>query len=286
MARVCDPGLNALDWENRRTLAHWGFAETSIPSPVGMLTLFTAGSGQPLLLLHGAGDHAGAWAKTAPALLASRRYRILIPDLPGHGTSEPAEGPLNMEIFLAAVDTIIDRAGSAPMILAGNSLGAWLSFIWTDLHPERVERIVAVNGGPITGIREELTLRPTNHAEARAIWEALVDAAYWQIPSMGLDELIRKGRAGAISRLDSGRMRAFVLDGRLDGFLTPVDLIWGESDRMVPLEYARRVEAGLPAVRLTTIPRCGHVPQLECAGRFNTVLQHVLRQPAPGRKSA
>jgi pimeloyl-ACP methyl ester carboxylesterase len=92
VAIAIDPGLNAIDRLNRRMLVDAGFVEQSIPSPAGKQTLFAAGSGQTVLLLHGAGDNAGAWSRVAGSLLAKGRY--LIPDLAGHGTSEPCS--LNM----------------------------------------------------------------------------------------------------------------------------------------------------------------------------------------------
>jgi pimeloyl-ACP methyl ester carboxylesterase len=71
----------------------------------------------------------------------------------------------------------------------------------------------------------------------------------------------------------------------LGEFITPVDLVWGESDRLIPMTYAKRLESELPAVRLTTLPRCGHIPQQECPGAFSKNLQKILDSPVPQRKS-
>jgi pimeloyl-ACP methyl ester carboxylesterase len=282
---TADPGMNAMDWQNRKTLAASGFAESTIGSAVGIQTVFIAGEGQPMLLLHGAGDSAAAWVKAAPALRATRRYRILIPDLPGHGTSQPNTGPLDMEVFLEGLNAVTQLAAEAPAILIGNSLGAWLAMVWADRNPERIERIVAVDGSGLTGIRDDLAWRPADREEARRLWQTLVDSAYWNVPEMVYDEMIRRGRVGAVSRMLFDRMKQFVMDGRLADFQTPVDLIWGESDGLLSLDYARTVAALLPMARLATIPRCGHVPQLECADRFNRLLSGLLNQPPPGRST-
>ncbi len=76
-------------------------------------------------------------------------------------------------------------------------------------------------------------------------------------------------------------MGQFVLDGKLHEIAAPVDLIWGESDKLFSLAYARRMMAQLPASRLTTIPACGHVPQQECPTRFRASLLDVLTMPPP-----
>jgi pimeloyl-ACP methyl ester carboxylesterase len=275
-----DPGLNLLDLANRGALREAGFEECSVGSTAGNQVFFAAGAGRPLMLLHGAGDHAGTWAKAAGPLLASGAWRIVIPDLAGHGASQPHEGPLEMKTFLEGLGAVAECALVGPATLVGNSLGAWLAMLWAEHNPARAERIVAVDGGSMTGPKP-VSLSPTSRDKARSLWELLVDAAYWEVPDAILDELIRKGREGALSRITPESMGAYLMDSRLAAFRTPVDLIWGESDGLLPIEYARRFAAALPAARLTTIPRCGHVPQQECPEQFNAVLERVLGQAPP-----
>jgi pimeloyl-ACP methyl ester carboxylesterase len=135
----------------------------------------------------------------------------------------------------------------------------------------------------VTGLRPDLTLTPADRIEARRLWQALVDQSHWAIPDMVLDEVIRKGREGALSRMSIDEMQPYLMDDSVSEFATPVDLIWGESDQVVPLEYARRLAAALPFARLTTIPCCGHVPQLESAERFTATLLGVLDHAPTGK---
>jgi pimeloyl-ACP methyl ester carboxylesterase len=76
-------------------------------------------------------------------------------------------------------------------------------------------------------------------------------------------------------------MGKYVLDGKLKEINVPVDLLWGESDKLFSIAYARRMISQLPASRLTTIPGCGHVPQQECPARFGAALSDVLTMPPP-----
>ena len=98
-----------------------------------------------------------------------------------------------------------------------------------------------------------------------------------------MDDIIRAAATGPIARLamESKSMSAYLLDGRLSGFDVPVDLLWGASDKLVSVDYARRLAKQLPAARLTTIDRCGHAPQVECADRFTEALLKVLKDPLP-----
>ena len=76
----------------RRTLEALGLERIEWQLEDQRQVYFAGVEGPLLVLLHGAGDQAGTWVEVAPALL--ERYRLLIPDLIGHGDSEPGEGPL------------------------------------------------------------------------------------------------------------------------------------------------------------------------------------------------
>ena len=75
----------------------------------------------------------------------------------------------------------------------------------------------------------------------------------------------------------------FLLDDRLVEISTPVELVWGESDRLMSIEYAERMLAELPRARLTRVPTCGHIPQAECPERFVETLLSVLETDPPPR---
>jgi pimeloyl-ACP methyl ester carboxylesterase len=72
---------------------------------------------------------------------------------------------------------------------------------------------------------------------------------------------------------------SYFLDGHMREVSVPTDLLWGESDRLLPLEYAEKMQKELPNGRITRIPRCGHVPQVECPQSFLQALQQALNRP-------
>jgi pimeloyl-ACP methyl ester carboxylesterase len=165
----------------------------------------------------------------------------------------------------------------------GNSLGAWLACLWAKEHPERVERLVLVNGGPLKHVAEGLTLQPKNRSEARKTIDALRDPGSLRVPDFVLDDVVREAAKGPIARLAAASegMEKFVLEGRLGELTVPVDIVWGASDRMMPLSYAGRMRDQLPRARLTELPRCGHVPQQECPAAFTEALSKLLAGPGP-----
>ncbi len=267
----------------RRALASAGLKKSAVPSPAGPQAVFRGGSGPVLVLLHGAGDQAAAWSIVAPKLLPGRT--LVIPDLAGHGDSAPEKGPLPVETLLAGLSAVLDEVAPRDRVtIVGNSLGGWLACLWAKEHPERVERIVLVNGGPLKHVAEGLTLQPKDRAEARKTIEALRDPGSIRVPDFVLDDVVRVAATGPIARLAaaSDGMEEFVLEGRLGELDVPVEIVWGASDRVMPLSYAERMLAELPRARLTQLPRCGHVPQQECPAAFAETLGKLLSGPPPG----
>jgi pimeloyl-ACP methyl ester carboxylesterase len=266
----------------RRALAKAGLEKATVVSPAGPQRYFRAGSGPVLVLVHGAGDQAGAFSPVVPKLLPGRT--LVVPDLAGHGDSAPEAGPIRVEDLLAGLSAVLDEvAPGEPVTIVGNSLGAWLACLRALEHPDRVERIVLVNGGPLRHEAEGITLLPKDRAEARRAVDALRDPGSLRVPDFVLDDVVRQAANGPLARFaaTSAEMEPFVLDGRLGELTVPVDLLWGESDKVIPLSYAEKMLAGLPRARLTRLPRCGHVPQQECPAAFAEALGRILASAPP-----
>ena len=271
----------------RRALAKAGLEKARTASPAGEQAFFRGGSGPVLVLLHGAGDQASAWSLVVPKLLPGRT--LVIPDLAGHGASAPEAGPISVPMLLSGFSAVLDAAApKGKVTIVGNSLGAWLACLWAKEHPERVERLVLVNGGPLKHAAEGITLLPKDRAEARAAVEKLRDPGSIRVPDFVLDDVVRQAATGPLARLaeTSGEMERFVLDGRLGELDVPVDLLWGASDQLLPLSYAERMRSELPRARVTELPRCGHVPQQECPAAFAAALGKLLAGPPPGLAAA
>ncbi len=241
------------------------------------------GDGPPLVLIHGVADQAGTWFQVAAGLTDS--YRVLLVDLPGHGESGPSQGPLAMTRVLEGFETWLQHqvAAGPPAILVGNSMGAWIATLVAHRHPERVQRIIVVNGGPLRADTGELNLQPKDREQARRLMAALRDPASLPIPDLVLDDLVRRAVDGHVHRMlmENEDLDSYLLTDRLHEIKVPVDILWGESDRYMGRDYPDRLLNGLPRARLTLIPSCGHLPQAECAGPFATALQEVLASPAP-----
>jgi pimeloyl-ACP methyl ester carboxylesterase len=110
------------------------------------ITLIDQGSGTPTLLLHGIFDSADTWAGVVERMRV--RYRLLVPDLPGFGTSgAPADYDASLPHLAQFIDNLLAAIGiSEPINLVGYDIGATYGLAWATTHPEKVRRLGILNG--------------------------------------------------------------------------------------------------------------------------------------------
>jgi pimeloyl-ACP methyl ester carboxylesterase len=275
--------LTVWAWGTRRALVRAGLKQVHVPTSVGPQTAFVGGAGPVLVLLHGAGDQAGTWSRVAPSLL--KRYTLVIPDLAGHGDSAPSTGPIQASDVFVALETLLPGLSEGRRVtLVGNSLGAWMAMLLAHRHPDWVAKVVAVNGGALRGTSAEVRMLPATRQEARETWAQLRDPGSPAVPDRILDDIVRRARTGPLARFlaTAASLEAWTLsEDQLRTLRVPVRLIWGVSDGLMPLDYARRLMALLPDAELIPLERCGHIPQQEAPGRFQAGLEQALHGGHP-----
>jgi len=270
--------LTVFAWQTRFALRSAGLHKVRVTTPVGPQTVFVGGQGPAVVLLHGAGDNAGTWFKVAPGLVKDNT--LIVPDLAGHGDSAPTSGPIEVRQVIEGVEGVLDRlAPGQKLALVGNSLGAWAAMLIAHRHPERVAICVCIDGGAIKGTNVHARVLPATRIEARESVAQTRDPASAPIPDFVLDDIVRQAKVGPLARFaaTASTMEAYVLDdAQLRELTVPVRLIWGASDRLVPVDYAQRMLADLPSTTLVTLERCGHVPQVECPQQLLPALREAL----------
>jgi pimeloyl-ACP methyl ester carboxylesterase len=102
-------------------------------------------SAPTLILVHGGFDHAHSWDWTARAL--SRDWHVIAPDLRGHGDSAwSAEGAYPLHHYVYDLAQLVSLQGDEPVTIIGHSLGGSICLRYAGLFPERVRRLVAIEG--------------------------------------------------------------------------------------------------------------------------------------------
>jgi len=237
---------------------------------------FVGGEGPPLVLVHGLGGSATNWGELVP-LLAPRR-RLIVPDLPGHGGSDPLAAVPGLGAFADRIAAVTDHEGALPAPVVGHSLGGLVVLHLALRRPDAVTGLVlAAAAGLSVGTRfgrslvtASMVVRPgrlaARHAD-RVVRSSFLRRAllgfYYVADPAGLSEPgVRGFLAGHLLHTDIGSAwRALQTDdprSQLHDVRAPVLLLWGADDAQLPLddafEYARRLQAPL-----RVIPDCGHL---------------------------
>ena len=236
------------------------------------------GDGPNLLLLHPIGLDHHSWNRVAQRL--ADRYRIVAPDLPGHGGSLKAlEGPHGPVSLSTAVEGLLDRLGWDETLVVGNSLGGGTALSLAKRQPERVKGLGLLC--PV-GYREGLPLI------ARAAFvpgvPVLAGLAPPPLVRLGL-ELVR-GRWGSVLSEDAIRTSQYLRsrDGRAammralrdlygqdlaemaphyEKVQCPTLIVQGRRDPLIRPWHAERLAKTIPGSELKLLPRVGHFPQEE-----------------------
>ena len=252
--------------------------------------LLEGGAGPPLVLLHGGIECGGAiWAPVIEEL--AQHHRLVIPDAPGLGESEPV-AKLDPGAFTTWLGELIDLTCGEKPVLVAHSLVANYTARFAAEHGEGLRRLViyaAPGIGPYRvplGLRVvavRFALRPTPRNSERFESFALLDREttrerdpewFDAFSAYGLE----RARVTHVKRtmnqlVKSGTRR--VADDDLARTSIPVGVIWGRGDRMTPLRTAADTvdRLGWP---LRVIEGAAHVPHMEQPERFRAALADLI----------
>ncbi len=262
------------------------------------------GAGDPLVLIHGFQQSHRSWRRVAPLLADD--FRLLMPDLPGHGLSGRPDAPYTLTWYAATIAAWMEAIGVPRAHLCGHSFGGGI-VQWMLLEQrEKVNRLALVAPGglgrevgmglrfaTLPGLGRALTPFVIRHVLPIAMRHAAaafgnpepeeVDraAAMNRIP--GTDRAFQRSVEGVINL--SGQHVQTMDRVREVAALPPIALFWGEDDPIIPVTHGREAFAGFTGVTLTTYPDAGHFPHLDVPADFARDLEGFLRDPhrAPAR---
>lgn len=234
------------------------------------IRLLEAGTGEPLVYLHGGGDD-GAWPAALAALAG--RYAVCRPDHPGFNDSDGAEGIDSVHELAFFYLDLLDELGLGRVMLAGHSLGGWLAADLATIEPQRVSRLALISAA---GIRA-----PEHAADIFLLGAAeLADLAFHTGGARAAARQQAQRLAGEPDRFARYlRNRAALahlgwnpylhdpkLPQRLHRITAPTLILWGSHDAILPAGYSHRWAELLPSAQLTIIREAGHRPLEEQAG--------------------
>ncbi|MFG2598731.1 alpha/beta fold hydrolase [Streptomyces sp. NPDC048462] len=268
-----------------------------------------AGKGDAVLLIHGIGASSDTWSDVMPDL--ARNYRVIAPDLLGHGESEKPRADYSLPAYANGMRDLLGVLGIERATLIGHSLGGAVAMQFAYQFPERCERLVLVGTG---GIGRQVTplLRAASLPGAQFLLQGLRLPTMRRQFEMAVKVLQRLGNGLGVDAPDLLRVvdalpdaharNAFirtlraVVDwrGQVGTMLDrcylaqgmPTMLLWGGRDQVVPALHAGLGHVSMPGSRLEIFENSGHFPFRSEPDRFLEVVRDFIATTEPAAYSA
>jgi pimeloyl-ACP methyl ester carboxylesterase len=244
-----------------------------------------AGQGEALLLIHGMAGSSATWRAILPQL--AKRYRVVAPDLLGHGESDKPRGDYSLGAFAVWLRDFLDELGITRVTVVGQSLGGGVAMQFVYQHPDYCERLVLISSGglgPDVGVILRLLSAPGAELVLPIVapkpvlkvgnkvksWlssagiQSPRGAEMWSAYSSLSDRQTRQSFLRTLRSVVDYRGQAVSALSRLklqQGL--PVMAIWGDRDDIIPVEHAYAAQAAREGSRLEVLPGVGHFAQVE-----------------------
>ena len=266
----------------------------------------TAGSGPPVVLIHGMVNSSHHWREVA--LRLADRYTVIAPDLIGHGDSATPRGDYSLGAHAAVIRDLLTAIDVRGATIVGHSLGGGVAmqFFWQ--FPQLVERLVLVSSG---GLGREVSPLLRSAALPGASVALRVVAGRRSLAALDrvAAALDASGSArGVYVRAVVRALRPLERPGSREAFLqtlrsvidlqgqhvsatdrlyllgpVPTLIVWGERDNTIPLQHGRSAHDAIPHSRFETLPRAAHFPHLEDPEGLADVLGDFVATTEPCR---
>jgi pimeloyl-ACP methyl ester carboxylesterase len=244
------------------------------------------GSGPPVVLLHPFPCHHEFWNPVAEAL--DSRYRLILPDLRGHGDSEIGEGPALMQKHAGDVARVLDAAGVGKAAFVGCSIGGYILFEFWRRFRERVTSLALCDTRPQSDTADG---RANRLKAAAAVLEQGTEpfiesmipkllgrttVAMWPDLVEGARAMMRKMSAEDISLVLRGMAERPDSVADLKSINVPTLIVIGEEDVLSTLADGELMRQNIPGSQLKVLPKAGHYAPWEQPELVGKVLRQFL----------
>ncbi|HEX5116945.1 MAG TPA: alpha/beta fold hydrolase [Pseudonocardiaceae bacterium] len=251
----------------------------------GRTRFFEAGTGDPVILLHGAGFNSGghSWLPNMPAL--AQRFHLYAPDALGWGPGDQLDSPYSFAYLVDFVREFQDHLGLARTHVVGHSMGGWLASLLAYESPQRVDRLVLVAAGGLA------TRQLTSMAAFAAPSADEIRAAIGRLGLPAADEQwlvderielaadpVRVDRfRGIMHHMSEPQVRQrYHTARRLPHVRSATLVAWGSDDQVNPLDMGERAAQLIPDARLRVFDGAGHGLPMERPAEFDAAVLDFL----------
>lgn len=251
-----------------------------------------AGSGRPLLLIHGSGPGVTAyanWRNNIPVL--ARDFHVLAPDMVGFGYTDSISGGIrDKEVWTDHLASFLDAMGIERVSMVGNSFGGGITLAFMIAHPDRVERAVLMGPAglnfPITpaldkvwgyepsveAMRESLKYLAWDHSR---LTEDLIQSRYVASARPEAHEPYNATFGGP----DRQRNVAMLASREEDIAALEHEtlILHGIADQVIPLDSTVKLAGLMKRADLHLFAECGHWVQIERMASFNRMVAEFFK---------
>jgi pimeloyl-ACP methyl ester carboxylesterase len=264
-----------------------------------------AGSGPPVVLIHGMLNSSSHWRSVALSL--AREYTVIAPDLIGHGDSAAPRGDYSLGAHAASIRDLLAAIGVDRATIVGHSLGGGVAMQFFYQFPQRVERLVLISSGglgrdvspllrtaALPGMAALMSLMIHPRLVGR-LWDAgsrLRErgsslGVYLQATARALRPLENADAQGAFlhtlrSVIDVHGQRVAATDRLYLLESIPTLIVWGERDNTIPVHHGRLAHEAIPHSVFRTLPAAAHFPHLEDPDGLSVLLREFIHTTQPG----
>ncbi|MEA2433602.1 MAG: hypothetical protein QOG54_1059 [Actinomycetota bacterium] len=249
----------------------------------------TGGDGLPVLLVHAFPMGSSMWEPQLEAL--GDRFRFIAPDLKGFGSSDAPEdrGEYSMDGWADDLDALLDEIGVGDIVLAGLSMGGYVSFAFLRRHGDRVKALVLADtkaeSDPPEGIEKRTNQQNQVASEGTAgLIEGLTGALLGEPTREKKPDVVETTKRymdnppqGFIGALEAMKKRPDS-SAELTSIDVPTLVIVGENDGVTPPDASRKIHEHVGGSRLVVIPESGHLSNIEAPEAFNGALAEFLKE--------
>ncbi|HTR88886.1 MAG TPA: alpha/beta fold hydrolase [Solirubrobacteraceae bacterium] len=265
-----------------------------------------AGSGPPVVLIHGMLNSSWHWREVA--LRLAEHHTVIAPDLIGHGDSATPRGDYSLGAHAASIRDLLAVLGIERATIVGHSLGGGVAMQFFYQFPQRAERLVLISSG---GLGREVSplLRTATLPGAAAMLSLAAHPRLLSAVRRAGDRMRASGsRRGVYLQAFARALRPLEEPGARKAFLhtlravidaqgqrvsardrlylldrMPTLYVWGERDNTIPLAHGREAQLASPGSRFATIPNAAHFPHLEDPRALAAILADFLATAEPAR---
>ena len=246
------------------------------------------GSGPTVVLLHGYPFNRSLWRDQVSALRGD--FRLIVPDLRGHGESAVTSGAATMEAMANDVAALLDRLNITAATIGGLSMGGYVALAFSRLFPSRVQSLVLAATRASADNEEAKKNRAVQAEKART--EGMEGIADTMLPKLLTPETVAKrpevvkhvrgmmastSPEGAVAALQGMALRQNQTSF-LPQIKAPTLILVGREDVITPVADSELMHSEISGSQLRVIENAGHVVNLERPEEFNRTLLEFLRK--------